>query len=175
MNEAPERTARYRIRGEGDVLLYIGITCSLPVRWNSHQRIQPWWDELRSLTVDWYDSREDAEAAEKAAILAELPKYNKTYLMPRRRKPAQPALEIVPAPGPDFYRLGILADDEMVTTAELAEFLDITQRELGDLSEREDGPACYLIDGRWMYRPSDVREWLRTCRREVSSDARGAA
>lgn len=91
MSEPGQRTALYRIRGEAEVLLYIGITNSPAIRWNGHQLIQPWWDELRTLTVEWYDSRTEAEAAEKAAVLAEQPKYNVTYLKPtgpaRERKP----------------------------------------------------------------------------------------
>ena len=79
MSGQSERTALYRIRGEENVLLYIGITNSVPLRWNGHMRAQPWWDELRSLTVEWYDSREQAEAAEEAAIRAERPKYNKRH------------------------------------------------------------------------------------------------
>ena len=44
MSEQPEHTALYRIRGEDDVLLYIGITNGIAVRWNGHQAVQPWWD-----------------------------------------------------------------------------------------------------------------------------------
>jgi len=36
-----ERVALYRIRGEAGVLLYIGITNSVPFRWNGHQAVQP--------------------------------------------------------------------------------------------------------------------------------------
>lgn len=91
MTPAPERTAVYRIRGEGGELLYIGMTRSLRTRWNGHADNQPWWDELRSMTVDWYPSREEADDAERAAIEAEKPKYNKKYLAPRReRQPSTP-------------------------------------------------------------------------------------
>jgi hypothetical protein len=67
-------------------LLYIGMTNSLRTRWNGHADNQPWWDELRSMTVDWYPSREEADDAERAAIEAEKPKYNKKYLAPRRER-----------------------------------------------------------------------------------------
>lgn len=86
MSNGEERTAVYRIRGEADELLYIGMTGDLRVRWDDHAAKQPWWDELRSMTVDWYDSREEADDAERAAIEAETPKYNKKYLAPRRER-----------------------------------------------------------------------------------------
>ena len=42
MTATPDRTALYRIRGEADVLLYIGITNNVAIRWNGHQAVQPW-------------------------------------------------------------------------------------------------------------------------------------
>jgi len=83
----PVPTALYRICGEADALLYIGVTDDLPVRWNSHALKQPWWSELRSLTLELFDSREAAEAAETTAIKTEKPKYNKKHA----EKPAQPS------------------------------------------------------------------------------------
>lgn len=83
MTEAPERTAMYRIRGEADALLYIGVSDDFGRRWKQHAKKQPWWHEMRSLSVDcWYESRPEAEAAEAAAIKAEQPKYNKTHNVP---------------------------------------------------------------------------------------------
>lgn len=82
MTEAvtPERTALYRIWGENDLLLYIGISKDFGGRWKQHARIQPWWGEMQRLAVDgWYDYRVEAEVAEELAIKAERPKYNKTH------------------------------------------------------------------------------------------------
>jgi predicted GIY-YIG superfamily endonuclease len=91
MTGLPERTALYRIRGEADLLLYIGITDGLPVRWNAHERKQPWWGELRSLTVELHDSRSEAKAAETAAIKAEKPKYNKIHNKQAAQSAPRPA------------------------------------------------------------------------------------
>ena len=75
-----DETALYRIWGNADLLLYIGVSNSFGRRWAEHAKTQPWWDEKRRLTVDgWFDSREDAEAAEAAAIRVEGPKYNKRH------------------------------------------------------------------------------------------------
>jgi hypothetical protein len=93
--EVPEKTALYRICGEADLLLYIGITKSVPIRWNGHSIKQPWWNELRSLTVEFYDSREEAEAAEEAAIRTERPKYNKRHNDGRAERPAKAACQTV--------------------------------------------------------------------------------
>jgi predicted GIY-YIG superfamily endonuclease len=80
MTAPADGTALYRVRGEGAVLLYIGISKEFGRRWRDHARKQPWWGEMRSLSVDaWYESREEAEAAETAASKAEKPKYNKRH------------------------------------------------------------------------------------------------
>jgi predicted GIY-YIG superfamily endonuclease len=76
-DESGEPTALYRVFGEADLLLYIGISKDFGARWKQHARVQPWWDERRRLTVELLDSRSAAEAAEVAAIRAEGPKYNK--------------------------------------------------------------------------------------------------
>lgn len=72
-----ERTALYRVFGDVDLLLYIGISDDFGRRWKDHAKTQPWWGEMRRLTVDhWYDTRDEALDAEAAAIFSEQPKYN---------------------------------------------------------------------------------------------------
>jgi len=74
-----EGTGLYRIFGDEDVLLYIGVSDSFGVRWKQHAKVQPWWGEVRRLEVVWIHGRDEAEAAERAAIKAERPKYNKIH------------------------------------------------------------------------------------------------
>lgn len=75
-----ERTALYRVWGAAGLLLYIGISKDFGGRWKRHAKQQPWWDEMKRLAADeWFDSREEAEAAEAVAIRAEKPKYNKQH------------------------------------------------------------------------------------------------
>ena len=51
-----DETALYRIWGNADLLLYIGVSNSFGRRWAEHAKTQPWWDEKRRLTVDgWFD------------------------------------------------------------------------------------------------------------------------
>jgi predicted GIY-YIG superfamily endonuclease len=69
-------TALYRLFGDGDSRVYIGIAKNFGKRWQEHARSQPWWPEVRRQTIDWYPDRDTAEAAEEAAIKAEHPKYN---------------------------------------------------------------------------------------------------
>ena len=70
MSGESEETALYRIFGDADLLLYIGISNDFGRRWKQHAKKQPWWPEKRRMTTEWYDSRDDAERAEEAAIPA---------------------------------------------------------------------------------------------------------
>lgn len=85
-------TALYRLFGDEDVLLYIGISKSFGPRWHHHAHAQPWWHEVRRQGIEWHESRGAADAAEKAAIKAEHPKYNVIHAKPEdaaTRKPAR--------------------------------------------------------------------------------------
>ena len=92
--------ALYRIFGDEDLLLYIGISDDFGRRWKQHARVQPWWDEKRRLTVEWHPSREDAEAAETTAIKAEKPRHNKRDAIP----PAPRVRAITPPPATEVVR-----------------------------------------------------------------------
>lgn len=88
----PERTALYRIYDGDGLLLYIGISKDFGRRWKDEARDFSWWDEHRRMTVDWYDSRKEAEAAETAAIKTEWPRYNKVHAVRERLSGPEPIL-----------------------------------------------------------------------------------
>ena len=71
-----EPTILYRFYDVGGRLLYIGITCNLAERLRAHARTQDWWPGVVRRTVVWYGSREEAEAAETKAVMAEDPLRN---------------------------------------------------------------------------------------------------
>ena len=83
-DETAEPTWLYRVYGDAEQLLYIGISNDFGRRWNQHAKTQLWWEEKRRLSADnLFDSRDEAEAAERAAIKAEKPKYNFTHNRPQ--------------------------------------------------------------------------------------------
>lgn len=69
-------SALYRFYDREDRLLYVGITGNLPSRQQQHEGSQPWWQEVARMTVEHFPTREDARAAEQAAIDAEAPLHN---------------------------------------------------------------------------------------------------
>ena len=88
--EGGEPTALYRTYDTSSDLLYVGISNNFGTRWKQHAKTQPWWPEVQRLTVEWYPNREDAEAAEVAAIGAEQPKYNIRHAGVRKQADPQP-------------------------------------------------------------------------------------
>ena len=67
--------AVYRFFDADDGLLYVGISDSLGTRFGAH-RNTAWWPKAVRNTVQWYDTRAQALAAEYKAITTESPQYN---------------------------------------------------------------------------------------------------
>jgi len=79
MPESPERTALYRYFDADDGLLYIGISNDPDFRWKAHlygSDRNGWPSKVARRTVEWFDSRRLALAAEAEAIRTERPRHN---------------------------------------------------------------------------------------------------
>jgi predicted GIY-YIG superfamily endonuclease len=89
-------TALYRLFGDSDDLLYIGISGVFGKRWHQHSKAKAWWTDVRRATLDWHLSWESALDAEESAIKAEHPRYNVVHNA--RELEAAPPLDPLPAP-----------------------------------------------------------------------------
>lgn len=67
----------YRHFDSSGNLLYIGMSSSGLTRQRFHKANSPWFSQMAEWTFEEFDTREAAMAAEKAAIKAERPLYNK--------------------------------------------------------------------------------------------------
>lgn len=73
----PERpTKLYRHYDADGKLLYVGITATILKRVVAHER-SDWADQIATITIQSYASRQEAEDAEQDAVVAENPLYNK--------------------------------------------------------------------------------------------------
>lgn len=88
--------ALYRFFGHDDSLLYIGITMSPSQRWAKHADGKPWWTDVGRIIVEQHPNREAVLAAERAAIVAERPRYNVVHNRGTARP--QPPVAVAPAP-----------------------------------------------------------------------------
>lgn len=69
------RTCVYRAYDAAERLLYVGISMNLDGRLAKH-RSAAWWPAVAEVTVQWFDGREAAKAAEREAISRENPLHN---------------------------------------------------------------------------------------------------
>lgn len=74
-------TAVYRLYGDFDVLLYVGISKYPDERLNQHFDTQPWAFLIRSRSIEWRDTRREALDLERAAIEADAPLFNKALAL----------------------------------------------------------------------------------------------
>jgi prophage antirepressor-like protein len=72
-------TALYRHYDIHNQLLYIGISVSPTDRFEGHRNRSEWAYLSIRIEMEWFDSREEALAAEKQAIENEHPKFNKMH------------------------------------------------------------------------------------------------
>lgn len=70
------RTALYRHFDRDGALLYVGISLNSIQRTMQHRQGARWFEQIARIAIEWLPTREAAEAAERAAIKAERPKFN---------------------------------------------------------------------------------------------------
>lgn len=58
-------------------LLYVGISVSTLVRLGSHSSMSPWFRSITTVTIEHFDTRKQAEEAERRAIMLEAPIHNR--------------------------------------------------------------------------------------------------
>lgn len=91
----------YRLYGEDDELLYIGISLSALGRLSEHLAEKSWAAQVRRTTIETYPTRAAAAAAEVAAIKSEWPTYNVQHN--GRRTPEKPVWVFDEAPDDDNH------------------------------------------------------------------------
>lgn len=73
------RTALYRHFDADGVLLYVGISNSVTSRTGDHITYSPWATRIENIRVEFFDTRDEACAAEARAIISERPQFNKMH------------------------------------------------------------------------------------------------
>jgi predicted GIY-YIG superfamily endonuclease len=79
-------TTLYRIFNKAGELIYIGITNNISKRLVHHASMSLWWPLKDRVETQEFVSRRAAEAAERAAIRAEVPTYNRCSVAVDERK-----------------------------------------------------------------------------------------
>lgn len=121
-------TTLYRIYGKDPAPLYIGITDDYPSRMRHHSE-KHWWTDMRRITREEFDTREAAATAERKAIAAEAPRWNKVHSSKRRKAGPVPRAEKHGTPDP------------WLSQAEAAAHLGVTTRTIRSYIARGLLPA----------------------------------
>jgi predicted GIY-YIG superfamily endonuclease len=66
----------YRHLDKDGKLLYVGITEKFYCRLSAHQYKAKWFDQVETITIKRFETREEIIAEEKRIILEEKPPYN---------------------------------------------------------------------------------------------------
>jgi hypothetical protein len=74
---APTRTGLYKLFGDADELLYVGISLNPETRIMEHSWRKPWWPEVKRAATEWHATWAEAAEAERVAIGEGEPKYNR--------------------------------------------------------------------------------------------------
>lgn len=69
-------TQLYRHFDEDNKLLYVGISLSTFNRLSQHKDHSDWFKKIKNVTIEHFQTREEAMAAERNAIKSENPKFN---------------------------------------------------------------------------------------------------
>lgn len=77
----------YRIYGDDEQLLYIGVTANPGIRVTEHSETKSWWQSVRSITLQNFPSRAELMWAERVAIKTEDPLHNVMHSL--RNRPLQ--------------------------------------------------------------------------------------
>lgn len=67
----------YRFYDDARRPLYIGITSSNATRWDQHRKRSEWWPLAEFVAVSVYDTYADVLDAERFALRAETPRFNR--------------------------------------------------------------------------------------------------
>jgi len=68
--------ALYRFFDAEADLLYVGISINPGYRFSQHRDDKPWWTEVSDIKIEPFADRRSVMDAERAAIIAEQPRYN---------------------------------------------------------------------------------------------------
>ena len=74
--KAEGKTSLYRHYNELGILLYVGISSDHHLRFQSHLKFAEWKDRIATVKIERFNTRDEAAAAEIAAIQTEEPLYN---------------------------------------------------------------------------------------------------
>lgn len=93
LSAIPDHCVLYRVFNSVGALLYVGATTNPGRRFQVHSKLQPWWDEATTITLEHHPTWDALTEAETSAIRSENPLHNQIHSKPApwSRKPRNTA------------------------------------------------------------------------------------
>lgn len=133
----------YRHFDATDKLLYVGITKNPSRRLSEHAANSHWWNQIAKITIERFQSKAHAQVAEKKAIRAEKPEFNKAL----QKKKRAPKMVSHDRERPDFSRIVLSLLDDM-TESELAVVVGVNQSTVHRIKHGRIADPGYLVGAR---------------------------
>lgn len=147
----------YRHFSAAGDLLYVGISLSALVRLGQHERHSGWFASISTVKVEHFDTREQALAAERAAVENEKPQFNKN--LRRQHGPSrfeQEELESAIEKSKQRLVRRIVSVDPFYTVPQAASVLNISTGGVKNLIE--DGKLGAVITRRYTRKYQDTEK-----------------
>jgi predicted GIY-YIG superfamily endonuclease len=80
------KVSLYRHYAADGTLLYVGMANSALRRLDGHRAKSSWLNDIVRVEIEWFETRADAHAAERAAVNTESPKHNRIRYVPKPPK-----------------------------------------------------------------------------------------
>ena len=151
------KQALYRWYDKKHVLLYVGISGTLMSRIKAHKDNSHWFYKSHYMTVEWFDTRTQAEAAERLAIENEGPLHNISHDRGKNTEPSGWVYKL--------FRKSLRLDTEINMQKRILEVqLESTQFQLDRAGELIDAMQASrtLIGSGWIIESFDARKKNRT-------------
>ena len=124
------KTALYRHFSADGELLYVGISLSVLQRIGQHSKHSSWFNRIARISIENFDSREEAKLAEQRVIESEKPFFN-VHHNTKKHKTTYIAEGFSPAEiSAEDIEKRILKIDANYTVEEAAEFLNLRKSQL---------------------------------------------
>jgi predicted GIY-YIG superfamily endonuclease len=164
-----ERASLYRHWDTEGRLLYVGISTDVINRLQGHRSCSLWYEQIHVVEVEHFATRQEALAAETAAIKAEKPLFNVINNRPPKppRPPKVPARNVAPravlgSTTTNTPTLGGALGDAYLSCKQTAGILNISTACLERLDDKGKGPPRLKFAPRiHRYSARGVLKWLR--------------
>lgn len=130
------KTSLYRHFNSDGQLLYVGISLNWKNRLSQHHKDSYWFMDVTDISIEWFDSREDALKAERDAIKTEKPLCNKMHNLDGSEIDEKPVEEESPCLGTQVMKFINDKGKIFFKKGEVAAMLGVSNFYITDFFER---------------------------------------